>query len=104
VFCLPSVAEGFGIVLLEAMASGTPYVCTDIDVLREVTGNGKGGFLFKKNNENALAEKISTLLKDKKTYAEKIEEGKKHIRKYIWKDLAPVIENLYKQVINEYKR
>src|SRR6185436_4961339 len=38
VFCLPSVSEGFGMVVIEAMGLGLPVVCTDLPVLREVAG------------------------------------------------------------------
>jgi glycosyltransferase involved in cell wall biosynthesis len=103
-FCLPSVVEGFGIVLLEAMASGVPYVCSDIDVFKEITENGKGGLIFKRNNEKNLAEKIKVLLKSKKTYNKKRREGKKLVKKYQWKKLSSDVENTYEEVINKYTR
>ncbi len=103
IFCLPSVAEGFGIVILEAMASGTPYVCSDIEVLREITENGKGGLIFRKNDSNDLAKKMATLLSDRKNYGNKVKEGKELVKKYLWKNLSLVVENLYKEAIDEYK-
>jgi glycosyltransferase involved in cell wall biosynthesis len=102
--CLPSVVEGFGIVLVEAMASGVPYICSDIDVFKEITENGKGGMLFNKNSERDLAEKVNCLLKNKKVYKKKINEGKKLVKKYRWEKLSLVVENLYKEVINEYNK
>jgi L-malate glycosyltransferase len=99
VFSLPSIAEGFGIVLLEAMASGTPYVCSDITVLKEVTWNGKGGLLFEKNNEKDLSKKLLLLLKNKREYEKKIKEGKTLVKKYQWGEISLIVENLYKEVI-----
>ncbi len=68
IFCLPSALEGFGIVILEAMACGIPYVCSDIPPLKEVTNNGQGGLLFKVGDSKDLAEKMLSLLKDLKMF------------------------------------
>jgi len=95
IFCLPSILEGFGIVLLEAMASKTPYVCSDIEVLREVTREGKGGFIFKNQNPNDLASKLLFLLKNKKIYKQKVEEGNNLVKEYDWKLIAKKIEGVY---------
>jgi len=99
VFCLPSVVEGFGIVVLEAMASGIPYVCTDIAPLKEVTDNGKGGLLCRQKDPYDIASKILALLTDRKLYAQKVEEGLHHVRQYDWKDIAKRVEKTYQEVI-----
>jgi glycosyltransferase involved in cell wall biosynthesis len=104
VFCIPSVAEGFGIVLIESMASGTPYVCSNIEVLKEITENGKGGLLFEKNNEKDLAKKLMLLLKNKREYEKKVKEGKTFVKKYQWCEIALIVENLYKEAIKEYSK
>ncbi|HEX9341387.1 MAG TPA: glycosyltransferase family 4 protein [Thermoplasmata archaeon] len=66
VFVLPSVSrlEAFGIVALEAMATGKPVVVADIPGVREVIENGKEGLLADPLNAQDLAEKIRGLLED----------------------------------------
>lgn len=59
---LPSRYEGFGIVLIEAMAAGVPVLGSDIEGIREIVGNNQFGYLFQKENEEDLAEKINYLL------------------------------------------
>lgn len=98
VLCHPSILEGFGMVLIEAMAYGTPYVCSDIDVFKEVTKNGKGGLLFQQKNPADLAEKIATLLTDAKKYAAKRNEAALLAQEYDWKRIAAQVEKVCQEV------
>jgi len=96
---LPSVVEGFGLVTVEAMAVGTPYVNSDIDTNVEVTNHGKGGLLFDKNNSKDLAAKIIRLLTNKRLYRTKILEGKKLAKRYDWGEIAKQTEAIYKKAL-----
>jgi len=64
IFVFPSLAEGFGIALIEAMALGLPCVVSDLPVLREVTDGGRCAILFETANAQDLAEKIIQLSED----------------------------------------
>ncbi len=100
VFCLPSVLEGFGMVVIEAMAAGTPYVCSDIDVLSEVTHNGTGGLLFKQEKHEDLAEKLKMLLTNKNLHQEKVKQAKEFVQRYDWDRIVEQTKNMYAAVIN----
>ncbi len=99
VFCHPSILEGFGIILLEAMALEVPYVCSDILPFREATQNGKGGFLFKSKDYKEMAEKIIVLLENKELYNEKREEEKQNIIQFDWELITNQIEKAYINLI-----
>jgi glycosyltransferase involved in cell wall biosynthesis len=95
IFCLPSILEGFGLVLAESMASKTPYVCSDIEVLKEVSQNQRGGLIFKQKDYKDLTNKILFLLKNKKLYATKEEECKKASKKYDWDNISKEVMEIY---------
>ncbi len=99
VFCSASVVEGFGMALIEAIACDVPYVCSDIEPFKEVTENGKGGYIFKAENYKDLAIKLIRLLKNKRIYKEKILEGRILIKKYGWINITKHIEEIYKDIL-----
>ncbi|MBN2368572.1 glycosyltransferase family 4 protein [Candidatus Woesearchaeota archaeon] len=104
ILCHPGTVEGFGMILLEAMALDIPYVCSDIEVFREITDNGNGGFLFKQIDHKDLAKKIIMLIKDKKLYSKKKAELKKTVRRYDWDPIVEKVEKAYLSLINEKKK
>lgn len=65
IFVLSSIAEGFGLVLVEAMALGLPIVSTDVGAVKEVVRDGVNGILVEPNSPRALANAMETLIKDK---------------------------------------
>lgn len=65
VFILPSLYEGFGIVILEALACETPVVSTYAGGIPEIIKNGENGMLVPVNNPLKLAEAINYLLENK---------------------------------------
>jgi glycosyltransferase involved in cell wall biosynthesis len=61
---LPSQAEGFGLVLIEAMAAGVPVVATDVPGIRDVVRDGVTGILVPVGSPGALADAIRRVLED----------------------------------------
>jgi len=68
VLIMPSMEEGFPRVLLEAMASGVPYVASDVGAVREISPQIAQRFLVKPGDVEVFAHKIESLLSDQKLY------------------------------------
>jgi glycosyltransferase involved in cell wall biosynthesis len=64
VFVLPTLAEAFGIVAMEAGASGLPVIATRVGGLAEVVADGVTGFLIQPGDSAALAERLLRFLED----------------------------------------
>lgn len=65
VFALPTFGEGFGLVLLEAMAWGRPVVASNVMAISEIVLHGETGILVPADNATALADALLQLLQDK---------------------------------------
>ena len=94
IYCQPSVSsEGFGISLLEAMASGKPCVATDVF---SGVGHVPEEFLVESRNENELADKIVGLIKS--DYKEIGMNMRRRVEKYSWDNTVDEILRLYEEV------
>ncbi|MGF7119168.1 glycosyltransferase family 4 protein [Methanobacterium oryzae] len=102
VFCLPSVVEGFGIVIVEAMASGVPFVASNIPPLVEASG-GKGGLFFEPKNYGEMADKIKYILNNKELQKSLGDEGISKSKEYMGEKIAMKIESIYAKLIKDYK-
>lgn len=65
VLVLPSLFEGFGLVILEAMAQGTPVITTDHTAGPDIIEDGTDGFVIPIRSADAIAEKLETLASDR---------------------------------------
>ncbi|MGB9715901.1 MAG: glycosyltransferase [Thermodesulfovibrionales bacterium] len=65
IFVFPSLWEGLGMALIEAMAAGKPIIATDIPPIREIVNSEKVGILVPPKNSNAIADSIEFLFHNK---------------------------------------
>lgn len=94
---LPSLAEGFGFPLLEAMACGLPAAVSGVTALPEV--GGQAALYFDPENYEDMARTIILLLKNPSLRAELQEAGKKRARDFSWEKAAAETLEFYRQVV-----
>lgn len=100
-FILTSRSEGRPNVLLEAMATGLPVICSDIEGVRELIDNNQNGLLFEKGNHIELTQKIEFLLSDSKQRVNLGINATKKISEsgLTWQSSAEQYFQLYKRIV-----
>ncbi len=98
-FVFPSLYEGFGLPPLEAMASGTPVVTSNVSSLPEVVGDA--AVLVNPENVFDIARGIREVLTDDDLRAELIRKGHDQTRRFSWESTARQVLEIYLDVIAE---
>jgi glycosyltransferase involved in cell wall biosynthesis len=101
VLCLASSLEGFGIVILESMACGVPFVAAEIPPVVEISDR-KGGLFFSCRDVEGLAGKISMILKDTQIQNRLSIEGRQRANEFLWIDLSKKTEAIYEKTVSEW--
>jgi glycogen(starch) synthase len=96
---VPSIYEPFGLVALEAMASGCPCIVADTGGLREVVPHEEAGLRFAARDPEALAEVAIRVLSDPELEARLIAEAKEHVLRFDWGDVAAQTAAVYADLV-----
>jgi phosphatidylinositol alpha-mannosyltransferase len=91
--------ESFGIVLLEAMAAGTPIVCSDIHGYKGVVRRGREGLLVPTRKPKAIASAVGQLLDDDALRAEMGRNGQARADDFSWERVTAKVDDYYGFVI-----
>ncbi|WP_428936882.1 glycosyltransferase [Fontivita pretiosa] len=90
VLVLPSEAEGFGLVLIEAMAGGVPVVATDVAGIRDVVRDEATGLLVPARSPELLSRAIRRLVEDEPLRSRLIEAAREDVRRrFTWEVVLP---------------
>ena len=98
VFCFPSLMEGFGLPIAEAMSHGTPVVTSSTTATSEVAGDA--ALLIDPKSADAIAESIKKILGKPETAKELGEKGLERAKKMTWEDTALATADIYREVVS----
>lgn len=91
-FVYPTLYEGFGLPILEAMGCGTAVLCANNSSLPEVSRGT--ALIFDEKNVNDIGEKMLTIINDEALRSELIEKSKENIKDFSWKKTADEVYKL----------
>ena len=103
IFALPSLNEGMGRVLVEAMAMGKPIVASNIGGIPDLVKDGSNGILFPPRDVDAMAEAIIKLLLDRELAMKMGKEGERISLNYDTGVMVKKIEGLYKDLLRKIR-
>ena len=100
VFVAPATGqESFGIVLIEAMAAGTPVVASDIPGYRSVARGGLDARMVRPGDAAALAAAVEDVLADPTAAGVMSAAGRERAKEFSWERIIPLLEGVYERVL-----
>jgi glycogen(starch) synthase len=96
---VPSIYEPFGLVALEAMASGCPCLVADTGGLREVVPSEDVGLRFRSRDPASLGAMAERLLTDEALCDRLVAEASEHVLSFDWADVARQVAGVYDEVV-----
>ena len=97
----PSTREGFGLVVLEALASGIPAVVTDLPVLREHLEDGRDCIMVPAGDSGPLSNALVSAVHDTELRAQLLEGGRRTVGQFTWSACAEKHERLYRRMLGQ---
>lgn len=100
IFVLPSLLEGFGLTVLEAMAAGKPIVASNTGGIPEIVKNNVNGILVDPRNHSQLAKALSEYLENPELAEEVGRRNKEVTKNFSWTQTAKLTEKVYLELID----
>ena len=98
IFVYPSLYEGFGLPIIEAMACGTPVITSDVSSLPEVGGDA--AIFVNPQDHKAIADAIKRLADDSALREQLREKGLRRASEFTWRRIAEQTATIYRQCLN----
>jgi glycogen(starch) synthase len=100
---VPSIYEPFGLVALEAMASGCLTIVADTGGLREVVpGDGSVGLRFRSRDSDSLGAMLEKMLSDDEARERVVAAAREHVLQFDWAEVATKTRGLYEELVLSY--
>jgi len=99
VFALSSLSESFGMVNLEAMASGLPIVATKVGGIPNIVEEGVNGYLVNAKNSEEIADRLLTLLQNDEIREKISANNREKAKLYTWDEITTKVEKEYQKAV-----
>ena len=96
-FVFPSLYEGFGLPLLEAMNMDCPVICSDTSCFSEITNNAAA--MFDPNDIENIAHQIESVVYDEQKFFDLIIKGRNNIKNFSWQKCAEQTLKVYNSIL-----
>lgn len=103
VVAVPSRYESFGLVAVEALACGAPVVASRAGGLRFTIDEGQTGYLVKPQSAPALADSLTTILRDDALRANMATQARPSVLRYSWPNVASQVMHVYQRLANGHR-
>lgn len=94
IYLAPSVVEGWGLTVGEAMICGNAIVCTDTDGFKEMVMNGETGLISKLEDPEDLAKNIIKLIENDELRISLAKKGNEYIQSFTWDNSYSILKDL----------
>jgi glycosyltransferase involved in cell wall biosynthesis len=101
-FLIPSIYEGFGLPVLEAMSAGVPVACSTAGSLPEVAGHA--ALLFDPESIESIESAIDRMATDAALRQELVDRGRANVKQFSWARAATETAEIYRVVIESSSR
>ncbi len=98
-FVFPSLNEGFGLPVIEAMASGVPVITSNVTSLPEVSGDA--ALIFDPFDCEGISKAMNAILSNPSYRTSLVEKGLKNAQRFTWKQCAQDTISIYKDILNK---
>jgi glycosyltransferase involved in cell wall biosynthesis len=105
IFCLPSLRQGLGTIMLDAMGRGIPVIATGVGGVYSVVSDGETGLVVPPSNSTRLAERILELLEDPLRARNLAANGRELVREeFNVERMVQETAELYREIVEEARR
>jgi glycosyltransferase involved in cell wall biosynthesis len=98
IFVFPSLYEGFGLPVLEAMSNGIPTICSNVASLPEVAGDA--ALFFNPGSLDEITKVLQSLIADPDLRDELIAKGYKNVQRFSWTKTAETTLSIYNKILS----
>lgn len=99
-FVLTSVTEGFPKVIIEAMATGTPVISSDVGNVKKVVGDS--GYIFQTKDSSAVCAAMERIIESDTQWQTLSNRAEKYAQQYSWESVVERLDIIYRDVLGEH--